>query len=69
MNKHIVSASLRLLSLLLILSFSVFAQKSVPEPKDVLGFTPGDDYKLAHWSKVVDYFKKLDATSDRVMFK
>ncbi len=44
----------------------IFAQ---PAPKDVLGFTPGDDYKLAHWAKIVEYFQKLDASSDRVVFK
>ncbi|MDH3531199.1 MAG: M14 family metallopeptidase, partial [Acidobacteriota bacterium] len=40
-----------------------------PAPKDVLGFTPGEDYKLAHWSRIVEYFQKLDAASDRVVFK
>ncbi|HXT64339.1 MAG TPA: M14 family metallopeptidase [Pyrinomonadaceae bacterium] len=47
----------------------VHAQPGViPEPKDVLGFTPGDDRKLASWAKVVEYFQKLAATSDRVKF-
>jgi len=41
-------------------------QQSVPSPRDVLGFTPGDDYKLADFSQVRDYFRKLDAASDRV---
>src|ERR1041384_7198336 len=41
----------------------------IPEPKDVLGFTPGDDRKLASWAKVVEYFQKLAATSDRVKFE
>ncbi len=49
-------------------SFSVSAQK-VPAPKDVLGWTPGDDRKLASWAQVVDYFQKLDAASDRVLFQ
>src|SRR5437764_1371955 len=43
--------------------------KSIPAPKDVLGFTPGDDRKLASWAKVVEYFQKLAATSDRVKFE
>src|SRR2546421_1967717 len=43
--------------------------KSVPAPKDVLGFTPGDDRKLASWAKVLEYFQKLAATSDRVKFE
>jgi hypothetical protein len=49
------------------LSASAFAQ--VPSPKDHLGFTPGDDRKLASWAQIVDYFQKLDASSDRVKFE
>ena len=54
--------------LLVFFSLTVFAQK-VPAPKDVLGFTPGDDRKLASWAHIVEYFKKLDAASDRVKFE
>ncbi|HEX3100458.1 MAG TPA: M14 family zinc carboxypeptidase, partial [Pyrinomonadaceae bacterium] len=43
--------------------------QTVPAPKDVLGWTPGDDRKLASWAKVVEYFKKLDTASDRVQFQ
>src|SRR5262245_22084994 len=43
--------------------------KVIPAPKDVLGFTPGDDRKLASWAKVVEYFQKLAAASDRVKFE
>ncbi len=46
---------------------SVVAQ--APSPKDVLGFTPGDDRKLASWASIVDYFEKLDAASDRMTFE
>jgi hypothetical protein len=53
---------------IIILALSAFAQK-VPAPKDVLGWTPGDDRKLASWAQVVDYFKKLDAASDRVQLQ
>jgi hypothetical protein len=52
---------------LLLLASSAFAQ--IPAPKDVIGFTPGDDRKLASWASIVDYFKKLDTASDRVMFE
>jgi hypothetical protein len=41
----------------------------VPTPRDVIGFTPGDDRKLASWSQIVDYFKRLERTSDRVKFE
>ncbi|MDQ3806304.1 MAG: M14 family metallopeptidase, partial [Acidobacteriota bacterium] len=41
----------------------------VPAPEDVLGFRPGDDRKLAAWSEIVEYFRRLDAASDRVKFE
>jgi hypothetical protein len=34
----------------------------------VLGFNPGDDRKLASWAKVVEYFQKLAATTNRLKF-
>jgi hypothetical protein len=42
------------------------AAAPVPAPVDVLGFTPGDDRKLASWAQMLDYFRKLAAASDRV---
>lgn len=61
-------ASLRLCGLILLAALTITAQ-NIPAPKDVLGFTPGDDRKLASWAQVVDYFQKLDKASDRVMFQ
>jgi zinc carboxypeptidase len=67
--------------ILLVLLFFVFSiqsdalhrvdaqSKVIPAPKEVLGFTPGDDRKLASWAKVVEYFQKLAAVSDRVQFQ
>lgn len=40
-----------------------------PLPEEMLGFRPGDDRRLASWSGVVDYFRRLDAASDRVRFE
>ena len=68
MNKIFSFASLRLCVLIFLFSFSAFAQ-TIPAPKDVLGFTPGDDKKLASWAQTVEYFQKLDAASDRVQFQ
>ncbi len=62
------SVSLCLGGVIFLCALTAFAQ-TVPTPKDVLGFTPGDDRKLASWSQVLDYFKKLDAASDRVKFE
>ena len=42
------------------------AATRVPEPKDVFGFAPGDDYKLASHEQIVEYFRALDAASDRI---
>src|SRR6266850_7873069 len=47
----------------------VAAQSKIPAPENVLGFRPGDDRKLASWAKVIEYFEKLDAASDRVKFQ
>src|SRR2546423_1903650 len=56
-----------LLSLLfLCLQAVAVSQAKIPTPAEVLGFTPGDDRKLASWSQVVDYFEQLDRASDRV---
>ena len=48
---------------------SLAQRKVIPAPADVLGFTPGDDRKLASWAKVVEYFQKLAAASNRVKFE
>src|SRR5262249_29623528 len=42
---------------------------AIPAPAEVLGFTPGDDRKLASWAQVVEYFHRLAASSDRVKFE
>src|SRR5437588_12317665 len=75
MRKHI---SLTLAALLFIalsiqsdavLRRAVAQARTIPAPADVLGFTPGDDRKLASWAKVIEYFQKLAAASDRVKFE
>lgn len=37
-----------------------------PAPKEHFGFTPGDDYKLADYTQISGYFKRLAATSERI---
>ncbi|HZG53678.1 MAG TPA: M14 family metallopeptidase [Pyrinomonadaceae bacterium] len=41
----------------------------VPAPEEVIGFRVGDDRKLASWASIVEYFRRLDAASDRVKFE
>ncbi|HLM24993.1 MAG TPA: M14 family zinc carboxypeptidase [Pyrinomonadaceae bacterium] len=62
---------LRLISLLLLMWLQAVAigQTKIPAPAEVLGFTPGDDRKLASWNQVTDYFERLDRASDRVIFE
>jgi hypothetical protein len=57
------------LLLLFLVTGVATAQKRIPTPAEVLGFAPGEDRKLASWDQVVDYFQKLDAASDRVVFE
>ncbi|HEX8734777.1 MAG TPA: M14 family metallopeptidase [Pyrinomonadaceae bacterium] len=38
----------------------------IPAPKAVLGFHPTDDKTIADWSQITNYFRKLDAASERV---
>ncbi len=60
-----------ILSLLLLLCLCSVAtgQAKIPTPQEILGFTPGEDRKLASWSQVIDYFDRLDRASDRVVFE
>ncbi|HEX7333002.1 MAG TPA: M14 family zinc carboxypeptidase [Pyrinomonadaceae bacterium] len=58
-----------LLLLLGCLYAPAISQTKIPKPEEVLGFTPGEDRKLASWSQVIDYFEQLDRSSDRVIFQ
>ena len=44
---------------------STSATAQVPHPKEVFGFMPGDDYKLARFDQLISYYKTLANTSDR----
>ena len=39
---------------------------ALPAPADVFGFTPGEDRHLADFTQITEYFRRLDAASDRV---
>jgi hypothetical protein len=59
---------------MLLLAAAVFAvtarvstqSPALPTPESSLGFKPGDDYKLATYDEAIEYFRKLDAASDRM---
>jgi hypothetical protein len=42
------------------------ARTPAPTPESVLGFAPCADYKLATYEVISEYFRKLDAASDRM---
>jgi hypothetical protein len=60
---------LQLASLLVVVSLLTLtagAQTKVTSPKEQLGFSFGDDYQLANYTQLVDYWKKLAGQSDRM---
>src|SRR5882762_9616298 len=58
--------SISLLMFLLLLISSLTRAQHIPSPKEHFGFSIGDDYQLATYTRTADYFKKLAAASDRV---
>jgi len=56
-----------LIFLFLAITTTSAAQSTIPSPKSVLGFNPGDDRTVAGWSQITDYFERLDRASDRVL--
>ncbi|HEY0006468.1 MAG TPA: M14 family metallopeptidase [Pyrinomonadaceae bacterium] len=47
-------------------NISAAANASLPSPRAVLGFTPGDDRTIADWRQITDYFTRLDRASASV---
>jgi len=51
---------------LLMLSNGAFSQ-TLQSPKQFFGFKMGDDYKLARWDEIVEYFYMLNQHSDKIV--
>jgi hypothetical protein len=43
------------------------AQPRITTPKEFLGFNFGDDYQLANYKQIAEYWRALDAQSDRMI--
>ncbi len=43
------------------------AQTAITSPKAQFGFSLGDDYQLVNYTQLADYWRKLDAESDRMV--
>ncbi|CAN5292919.1 hypothetical protein BH20ACI1_BH20ACI1_23590 [soil metagenome] len=69
MKNKTVSAFSNFCAFILLFTVVASAQTKIPAPRDVLGFTPGDDKKLASWAQTVEYFQKLAKASNRVQFQ
>jgi hypothetical protein len=39
---------------------------TIPSPRAVFGFNPGDDRTIMDWKQITDYFRQLDRASDRL---
>src|SRR5688500_7676865 len=48
-------------------SVTVPAAAKVTSPKEQFGFNFGDDYHLASYKQLSEYWRKLDAESDRMV--
>ncbi|MBS1875213.1 MAG: hypothetical protein JSU00_18520 [Acidobacteria bacterium] len=55
--------------LLLSAALAVRLAAAVPTPREHLGFTPGDEHKLASYTELTTYFQKLAASSDRILLR
>jgi len=74
--KYLAPSALAILVLSTVLIFSSPAPaqrrvsqatpSSVPSPRSVFGFNPGDDRTIADWKQITDYLSRLDKASDRV---
>ncbi|MBA2301173.1 MAG: peptidase [Acidobacteria bacterium] len=53
----------------ILLIVSLHAQARATTPKEQFGFDIGDDYQLANYTQISDYWRKLDAESDRLVLQ
>jgi len=62
--------SKKLTFLIYILSLNLFftlsASEKIASPEEIIGFKVGQDFKLANWPQILNYFDKLDAASPKV---
>ena len=59
----------RIAIFLISIFLTTLVSAQIPKPADVIGFEPGSDYKLAKWNQLIEYYRALDAASDRVQLR
>ncbi|MDX1393031.1 MAG: M14 family metallopeptidase [Gemmatimonadota bacterium] len=57
------------LALGLVIATAGPAPAQVPEPADIIGFAPGEDFKLATYGPIAEYFEALAASTDRMVLE
>ncbi len=59
---------IKIFSFILVLLFisPISGLAGIPSPKEILGFEPGEDFKLANWDEILRYFSALEQGSERV---
>src|ERR1700676_3505676 len=60
---------MRLLSVPFAFAFCYVSVAAVPTPKEHFGYEMGTEKKLATYEEIVDYFKKLEKSTDRMILK
>src|SRR5438045_222113 len=50
-------------------AFAAIALSAVTSPKQHLGWSPGDEKKLANYREIVSYYEKLQRESDRIRLR
>ena len=66
MNSNRILRQTCVVVILLVSSATGLAQTKITSPKEQLGFNFGDDYQLANYVQLVEYWKKLSQQSDRM---
>src|SRR6185436_9564495 len=75
-NSQLIKSGMRfsifsrsVLTLLVLICFTVpalRAERGVPTPREQFGFNIGDDYCLANYTQLAEYWHRLDRESDRM---
>ena len=60
---------LSLAAVLLAATIAAPASAQIPTPADIIGFAPGEDYKLARYDDITRYYQALAASSDRMVLE
>ena len=64
-----LSRSVRVVVIMILGVTVTRSQENITTPKEKFGFSLGDDYHLANYVQLVQYWKKLDQQSDRMVLQ